>query len=206
MQHQFWKAGASAVILAVSGTVAAASDLLPLIRDIDTPSGWQLNGSSSKAARSSNCVLTTTRLPFDTVTGYYFHVGGLRNASPVSVSFSADEMSGDDIHDATYETLTLRDAVGHVSVYGQPVPDAHQNIRVNDFRFGLSLDHEARDMFLKRLGEAVSVTGTVEASPPRTWTLDLEDSAPAVAAFERCMMTIRGQGKSSRMPIAGPVN
>jgi hypothetical protein len=106
MQYQLAKAGVTAGLLAASCALAAAGDLLPAIRDIDTPSGWQLNGTSSRAERSSSCVLTTIRLPFDTVSGVYFHVGGLRNASAVSVSFSADEISGNDILDATYETLT----------------------------------------------------------------------------------------------------
>jgi hypothetical protein len=202
MQHQLAKAGVTAGLLVVSCALAAAGDLLPAIRDIDTPSGWQLNGTSSTAERSSSCVLTTIRLPFDTVSGVYFHVGGLRNASAVSVSFSADEINGDDILDATYETLTLTDTAGRVSVYGQPVPDEYRNVHVNNFRFGLSLDHESRDTFIKRLGEAVSVTGTVEAWPPRTWTLKLEDSALAVTAFDQCMLTIRRQGKSGRV-LAG---
>jgi hypothetical protein len=197
MRQQFRKAGAIAVMLAASCTAAAARELLPIIRDIDTPSGWQLNGTNSTAKRSSNCVLTTIRLPFEKVSGYYFHIGGLRNASPVSVSLSVDEMSADDIHDATYETITLTDATGRVTVYGQPVPDTYRDVRVNDFRFGLSLDHEARDTFLERLREAVSVTGAIEASPPRTWTLKLEDSAPAVAVFNQCIMAIRGQGSKA---------
>ncbi len=182
------------MILVASSLAGATDELLPVISDIDTPSGWQLNGTSSKAKRSSNCVLTSIRLPFDAAPGYYLHVGGLRNAGSVSVSFSIDEVNGDDIHDATYETLTFTDEAGHAAVYGQPVPDALRNVRINDFRFSLTLDHEARDTFLKRLGEAVSVTATVEASPPRTWTLNLEDSTPAVAAFDRCLTTIRGRG------------
>ncbi|RQH07141.1 hypothetical protein [Paraburkholderia dinghuensis] len=194
MQDQFRKAAVAAVILAASSIVWANDELLPVIRDIDTPSGWQLTGTSSEAKRSSSCVLTSIRLPFDAATGYYFHLGGLRDVSSVSLSFSIDEVNGDDIHDATYETLTFTDEAGHAAVYGQPVPDVLRNVRSNDFRFSLSLDHEARDTFLKRLGEAVSVTATVEASPPRTWTLNLEDSTPAVAAFDRCLKTIRGRG------------
>jgi len=193
MPRHYWKAVTVALTLTVACPAGATSDALPVIRDIDTPSGWQLNGTGSTAARSSECLLTTMRVPFDEVAGYYFHVSGKRAASAVSVSFSADEIGGGDIHDATYETLTLKDAAGHLAVYGQPVPDADRNVRINDFIFGLSLDNEARNTFFKRLGEAVSVTGTVEASPPHTWTLDLEDSAAAVAAFDRCMMTIRGQ-------------
>jgi hypothetical protein len=69
MRYQFRKAGATAVMLAASCAAAATSDALPGIRDIDTPSGWQPNGTSSAAARSSHCVLTTIRLPFDAVSG-----------------------------------------------------------------------------------------------------------------------------------------
>jgi hypothetical protein len=193
MQHHYWKAVAAAIALAAVSHAGVARDALPVIGDIDTPSGWQLNGTDSTAARSSACLLSTLRLPFDGVAGYYLHVSGARGASAVSVSFSADEFGGGDIHDATDETLTLKDADGHVAVYRQPVPDADRNVRINDFVLGLSVDHAARDTFLERLGRAVSVTGTVEASPSHTWTLDLEDSAAAVAAFEQCMMTIHGQ-------------